>query len=309
MHLSRTQRFRTAVISQWAMLQMAALPLAIVFSASAAWGEDGVNLASFVETPVETAGEIPPPTKTPARKKPAAEAPLPDDEALPASSDDAALPDETPDGESLPPTANGARAAKSGKMKSADAKAGDAKSSQREQLVVGDAYTLEVKRGGVKQSFGGNLLKANDQWIVLRRMATGRNDYGVPLLSALPKVGGYFRRSYESLVEDDLWIPREAATIESHRKVDTTAAARHIPANEPPPKAHCGVAFVHDDKFVRRDGQLATMGSENVTMTFTSPFHSQYQQQIARGEILCISIPVVLSNVRMTHRDDTQARK
>jgi hypothetical protein len=295
------------------------LPLAIVVFASAVWGQEKVDLASFVETPVETADDIPPPAKTPSRKKPAAEAPLPDDEAFSASADETALPEETPEGESQPPAAKGAPAAKSAKMKSAgtksaDAKAGDAKSADakpaaRERLVVGDAYTLEVKRGGVTQSFGGNLLKANEQWIVLRRVATGRNDYGVPLLSALPKVGNYFRRSYESLVEDDLWIPREAATIASHRHVDTAAAARNIPANEPPPKAHCGVAFVHEDKFLRRNVQLSAINAETLTVLMTTPFRSQYQQQIARNEILCISIPVILSNVRMTHRDDSQARQ
>ena len=183
------------------------------------------------------------------------------------------------------------------------------KPAAREKLVIGDAYTLEVTRGGVTQSFGGNLLKANEQWIVLRRVASGRNDYGVPLLSVLPKVGSYFRRSYESLVEDDLWIPREAATIASHRKVDTSAAARHIPANEPPPKAHCGVTFVHEEKLARRDAQMTAIDANSITLQMSTPFRSQYQQQIARSEILCISIPVVLSNVRMTRRDEGQAKK
>jgi hypothetical protein len=295
------------VLSRPAILRLATLPLlmlplAMGGFASAARAADGVELASFEDTPIDDSpADMTPqakllPTKKPLGKQPLAEAPLPDDTALPdgAAAEEAASPAEKPMGKSTP------RAEKS---------TAAGKPAPREKLVIGDAYTLEVKRGSVTQSFGGNLLKANEQWIVLRRVASGQNDYGVPLLSVLPKVGSYFRRSYESLVEDDLWIPREAATIVSHRKVDTSAAARNIPANEPPPKAHCGVAFVHEDKFVRRDVQLAAIDANNVTVSMSTPFRSQYQQQIARGEILCISIPVVLSNVRMTHRDDGQARK
>ena len=149
----------------------------------------------------------------------------------------------------------------------------------RERLVIGDAYTLEVKRGGVVRSFGGNLLKANDKWIVLRRIATGRNDYGVPLLSSLPKVGNYFRRSYESLVEDDLWIPREAATIISHHHV-TTAAPSSAVGDQPMARTRCGVAFAHGERFERRDGELTAITDDKLTVLTLGPFRRPIRSRL-----------------------------
>jgi len=178
----------------------------------------------------------------------------------------------------------------------------------RQKLVIGDAYMLEVKRGGISKSFGGNLLAANNDWIVLRRVAGSRNDYGVPLLSGLPKVGNYFRRSYESMVEDDLWIPREAAAIQQHHRVNT-APAQHTVGKNPPSQSHCAIAFAHEDKFVRRDGDLKTVNPETVSVMLTTPFHSQYEQQISRKELLCISVPVVLSKIRMTEKDKSATKK
>jgi hypothetical protein len=187
--------------------------------------------------------------------------------------------------------------------------AASAKAAPRDKLVIGDAYMLEVKRGGVTRTFGGNLLKATDKWIVLRRVAAGRNDYGIPLLSALPKVGTMFRRSYESLVEDDLWIPREAATIESHRQVKSAATTKPVLGSEPPTRSRCGVAYGHGEKFVLHEGELTAIAEDKVTLLTTGIFYSQYHQKISRGDLFCISIPVVLSNVRMTERDSSQARK
>jgi hypothetical protein len=331
MHRSRIQGSSGRAISWWGISRLTALSLVLLLFASAVRGAEEVERATFDDAPIdESAADMAPPEEAPPAKgsttkrakvksgviqasaisPPLTEAPLPDELI---SLEDGALSEETPEGDAPPPKAKGAPGAKAkaDTKSGTDAKLGaDGKPAPRERLVVGDGYTLEVKRGGVTQSFGGNLLKATEKWIVLRRMATGRNDYGVPLLSALPKFGNYFRRSYESLVEDDLWIPREAATIVSHRHVDTTAAARHIPANEPPPKAHCAVGFVQGEKVVRRDAQLSAIDADHVTLLLMTPFHSQYQQQISRGDILCISIPVVLSNVRMTHRDTTgQAKK
>ncbi len=252
--------------------RFAILPLAILAFVSVARGGDPLDQ--------------PPRGQARAGQTAVGDAPLPDMEPLPESQ---SVPNEEP--------VAGAEHAP------------DAKPSPHERLIIGDAYTLEVKRGGVTRSFGGNLLKASDKWIVLRRMASGRNDYGVPLLSSIPKVGSMFRRSYESLIEDDLWIPREAATIESHHKVVASTTEKPVVGNEPMVRTRCGVAFAHGDKFERRDGELTAVSDERVTVLTTGPFRAPYPQQIARGDILCVSIPVVISKVRMTQRDSSTERK
>ena len=106
-------------------------------------------------------------------------------------------------------------------------------------LTVGDAYTLAVNRGGAKQSFGGNLAKATDHWIVLRRIASGKTDYNVPILSQLPKLGTAFRRTHSGMIEEDLWIPRDAAEIESHIRVANGAKMKPIPGTAPPTRLRC----------------------------------------------------------------------
>ena len=259
----------TIVISRLAISPFAFLPLAMLVFASAVRGAEPLNQPA-------------------ANQIPAGEAPLPDGGAVSIAS---SLPDASAvlDASEVP-DASAAPAAKSG---------------PHGRLVVGDAYTLEVKRGSVVRSFGGNLLKASDKWIVLRRIASGRNDYGVPLLSSLPKVGNYFRRSYESLVEDDVWIPREAATIVSHNHVTTSAPTSTL-GDQPTARTRCGVVFAHGDKFERRDGELTAITDDKLTVLTLGPFRAPYPQQIARSEILCISIPVVLKNVRMTERDSSK---
>ena len=101
-------------------------------------------------------------------------------------------------------------------------------------LTVGDAYTLAVTRGGAKQTFGGNLAKATDHWIVLRRIASGKSEHNVPLLSQIPKLGTAFRRTNTGMIEEDLWIPRTAAEVESHIRVANGAKMKPIPGTEPP---------------------------------------------------------------------------
>src|SRR5580704_16834235 len=218
----RIKRSGMIVIWRPAILPWALLPLATVLFVSSAGRSAPVDAPPFEESA-------------------AGEAPLPDTGSGPF--DQAGR--KTKLAPEAGPPAQGTAASPGTAAPEAES-AAEGKPAPHERLVIGDAYTLEVKRGGVARSFGGNLLKANDKWIVLRRIASGRNDYGVPLLSALPKVGGYFRRSYESLVEDDLWIPRDAATIESHHHV--TAAAKSTVGERPAPRTKCGVFYARGDK-------------------------------------------------------------
>src|SRR5262245_16127658 len=56
-------------------------------------------------------------------------------------------------------------------------------------LVVGDSYTIRAERHGAKQQFKGELVKANDRWIVLRHITPRRRGWSIPVLAQLPVIG------------------------------------------------------------------------------------------------------------------------
>jgi hypothetical protein len=171
-------------------------------------------------------------------------------------------------------------------------------------LVLGDAYTFEVKRGDAKQTFGGNLVKTTEQWIVLRRISSGKNESGIPILSAIPKLGNMFRQAHEGLVEDDLWIPRDAAAIESHMPVSKAAKMKPVLGTEPPTRFRCAMTLAENNEVVRRSGNLAAINEKGVTLLSSGSMWSNQSRAVPRANIMCISISNYVSDIRMTHRSE-----
>ena len=83
-----------------------------------------------------------------------------------------------------------------------------------DRLVVGDWYTIDVDRDGFNERFQGDFVKANDRWLVLRRISESRNDVGVPSAPKIPfEKPKQFSKVSIGVQTEYLWIPREAATI------------------------------------------------------------------------------------------------
>jgi hypothetical protein len=132
-------------------------------------------------------------------------------------------------------------------------------------LVVGDFYTIRVERHGARKQFQGDLVKLNDRWLVLRHVSAG-NDHGVTPMAKLPLVGRWFRSAITSPADDYLWIPRDAAVVESH------GAAKGYPGGgplgeQPAEQVSCTIEFAKGERIEKREGGMESVGDDGLTIT------------------------------------------
>jgi hypothetical protein len=155
------------------------------------------------------------------------------------------------------------------------------------ELVLGDGYTMEVRRGAVAKPCGGELVKATDKWVVLRSRNISQTCEGIPYLMDLPLIGDWFCRYTDDVLVTDLWIPREAATLRSHTPGAKPAAVKPFVADEPPILAMCRVSAVTGGKVDHFIRDLTVVGGDGVTLAGTDDGHPL---QIARHDLLSIEI-------------------
>jgi len=134
-----------------------------------------------------------------------------------------------------------------------------------EELILGDGYVVDVERGSLRRRFEGTLVKANEQWIVLRVVSEGRNEVAVPVVSKAPYFG---KRLFQNVgigrQTEFRWIPREAATIAGHVHAEKPQPATDF-ADEAPQKGSRFNAFVAaEGKIVEQDGDLAEKADEAI---------------------------------------------
>lgn len=200
-----------------------------------------------------------------------------------------------------------------------------------ETLVVGDWYKVRVKRRGVSAQLQGELVKVNDQWIVLRVISEGRSEYAVPVASKIPYVGKrLFKNVGIGRRDDNLWIPRDAATVEertslAQRKGETDGvaqvaaeAASDAPVTvgeEPPAGGACELEIAGAKASEQAVGEVVAvtddvvslMVTRNVAVTEVVPLVGELpfvgraftrdrverrkeRRQIDRADILCLRV-------------------
>jgi hypothetical protein len=91
--------------------------------------------------------------------------------------------------------------------------------AKADTFVIGDWYKIRAKRRGASAQCSGTLVKANEQWIVLRTISEGRNEFAVPVVSKVPVVGRLFKNVGIGRIDENTWIPRDAAAIEEQTTV------------------------------------------------------------------------------------------
>lgn len=180
-------------------------------------------------------------------------------------------------------------------------------------LVVGDSYTIRVERHGAKRQFQGDLAKVNDHWLVLRHVSSGR-DHGMTPMARLPLVGRWFRGAITQPVDEYVWIPRDAATVESHGT--GKGAPGGVPLGEQPAEqVSCTIEFAKGDRIERREGGMESVSGEALTiavpkkvsveaplsgfglaslagdaMTRTRTETRYSRQLISRGDVMCVRV-------------------
>jgi hypothetical protein len=132
------------------------------------------------------------------------------------------------------------------------------------ELIVGDWYTIDVEVGPVRERLEGDFAKANDRWIVLRRISEGRNDVVVPVSEKAPLVTT--NKTFVAQQTEYLWIPRPSAMIVAH-----TAAVKRVPiedvlAEGPKPGTSCRVMAARDQKSAISSGRLVELTNDKAVL-------------------------------------------
>lgn len=136
-----------------------------------------------------------------------------------------------------------------------------------QRLVVGDGYTIVAQRNGIRERLMGDLVKANDRWIVLRSVSEGRHEYGVPVLSSVPFVGKRMFRSVGIGRTDELlWIPREAAQITGRTLAADKPAIDTPQGEDPAPQSDCTVQLVTEQRTAQREGKVVATSDGELTL-------------------------------------------
>jgi hypothetical protein len=163
-------------------------------------------------------------------------------------------------------------------------------------LVVGDQYTLNVQRGGTAKTYRGDLIKLTDRWVVLRR-TTARRHNPERIFWALPQSlrAPAASHSYAIVSRSDLWIPREAATVESHRDRAVGPAEKPLPIPENLKQAHCTGTLVRGEREIDLTGNLMRFDDERLILSTVAGLQNR-EQKFDRADILCVSVPLCLQD-------------
>jgi hypothetical protein len=137
-----------------------------------------------------------------------------------------------------------------------------------DRLVVGDWYTIDVDREGCNERFQGDFVKANDRWLVLRRISESRNDVGVPSASNNSFLKSkQFSKVSIGVQTEYLWIPREAATVAGRTRAAKSQPIAEIDGESPASGARCAVVLPADQKTVEHKGSLVEMTDETIILS------------------------------------------
>jgi hypothetical protein len=185
-------------------------------------------------------------------------------------------------------------------------------------FVVGDQYTIRAERRATAKQFSGELVLANERWIVLR-CPSAVHEPRPSVLARLPVVGRRFASTAIGRAEDYVWIPRQAATVESCKQAAEQMPRAPLKEDSPPRQTACSVQLVHAGKLQQRDGGMEEIDDEQLTisipkrvktypqipnspaglMSITSSVNlARYEsrcsrEEIALGDVLCVRVTKV----------------
>ncbi len=135
-----------------------------------------------------------------------------------------------------------------------------AESTDVRHLELGDGYEVVVRRDGVEQRYSGKLVQVTDEWIVLRTLSEGRNEYGVPVMSKVPYANRLFRNVGIGRSTNDRWIPRDAATIVGRSMREERGDFPPLAAQEPTWKEVVRIDLAQGEKVDDFAGTLTREG-------------------------------------------------
>ena len=150
--------------------------------------------------------------------------------------------------------------------------------SQSDQLVLGDWYTVDARRGPVSEQFTGRLVKANDQWLVLHKKAFERK---TSTLSSLPGVGRFFVGSKTQGYNEYTWIVRDAAMVFDRKPNKTATPAVNIDEDFPRQERDCQLIVAAAGKVDWRAAEIVDMRDENLVLA---------NEKIPLGSVLAIRV-------------------
>jgi hypothetical protein len=153
-------------------------------------------------------------------------------------------------------------------------------------LKIGDQYKIVVERQSHSTTHEGALIQATPQWLALKMIVDRNKVSGMPYLRDLPRVGKWFGSKTPIKVDVILWIPRDAAKIESHEPAAALGLASPIKETEPPIHRPCTVLLMEGGKATSRSGELTMVDEKMLTLTPDGPAEKPWEK-LPRDDVMC----------------------
>lgn len=157
---------------------------------------------------------------------------------------------------------------------------------------VGDAYQVNVERHGIRERYSGNLVKVTPRWIVLHTVSNRRTSVAKSAWSDAPLLGPLFRRTRNEVVDEFVWVPRPAASVDKHEPAEQPQTPAAPPGDDPPVHVTCNVQLAGRTKVGFRAGGLQSIDDKQLTLAVprevpveepTNVFDSLKSRALGRG--------------------------
>ncbi|MES1213846.1 MAG: hypothetical protein ABUL64_04590 [Singulisphaera sp.] len=155
--------------------------------------------------------------------------------------------------------------------------------AERVELRLGDIYTVDVDGAAGPQRFSGDLVKANERWLVLRRDSEARHDVSVPVSSKVPYLK---RKKVEVSPQTEyFWIPRPAAQVVSRSPPEGLRPLDDHLGDNPAIGAACDVTFATDNKRSAHNiGKLVVVAKDRIMFDAERKVYEQQEVPVL-GEL------------------------
>jgi hypothetical protein len=138
-----------------------------------------------------------------------------------------------------------------------------------ERLVIGDQYTIVIKRKSIEKTYVGELVRMNARWLALRDSSEEETVYGSPHLSQMPH---FDRPETNTLVPREkfvTWIPREIATVRGRVRARDKHSPETLRRDAPTPTRGCYVQFIDQGTTNQTRADLTNVESDRFAFTKT----------------------------------------
>jgi hypothetical protein len=135
-----------------------------------------------------------------------------------------------------------------------------------DELVPGSWYEVDYERDGVKLDGCGQLLRADDAWLVFALASPGKAEQGVPVLAKTVGKQRLFKNVGVAAERHTVFVPREAITAIVSAEPPKKDATQGVDAPLPQVGDRIDLCYCDAQKLERVSGDVTRFDDEGITV-------------------------------------------